>query len=664
VLKSFALRRSLLAAAAAVALVLLFVQRGRVASDVTAELPPSAPEGKQTDLAPQVHDARQEASTRAERSAAPEAAPSVEDVREIWRIRVRSHDATGAVFEAREGSVTFDLVGPDGARPLTGRVVDGLWTARAPYARGLLRSSKFWSARVAEKRFVHSGRQATGKRLFDGTEELVIEEARPSHLHVVDPRTGELARSARLVFSSISERRGSGEFRFELTFNGQPLRLDDLRIRELENQNVIDLTASIPGVGEESTRLLLDGGTIWHRPGGSTTYELRPSGFGSVRFVWRMPDGYRLCKPRVSIRPDRELSIRLHVATSRSRTIEMGEREKSRSDEPGESPVTEVAENVLIGDYVAEFWAARDYKGSHPSSIGSARFSVDQGNVTEVEFRPSPAEADPWRLLRIALVLPPGFEGQAVDGSLKLLSERFAIAALPRTEGRDAFLPVLVSAGRHDLRLRAPLEFATSFDVGDCPEHVERIVVPSPVEYSIRFRHAVSGEWVNVDELMWRPRLPTEDQVEFKTVGRSHFAADAPTVVKTCMPIEVLLPRSSRYTTPEFTAAQLAPGDDGVVLVQARPRVVVRFSCEDRIGPDEIPPPALRPLGGGRESNGAIREGFAHAERGVFVANLGGEGGFELQFQPMDGYATPTNRTGHARLDEETVIEVELVKTH
>jgi hypothetical protein len=43
---------------------------------------------------------------------------------------------------------------------------------------------------------------------------------------------------------------------------------------------------------------------------------------------------------------------------------------------------------------------------------------------------------------------------------------------------------------------------------------------------------------------------------------------------------------------------------------------------------------------------------------------LGGEGGFELEFQPMDGYATPTNRTGHARLDEETVIEVELVKTH
>jgi hypothetical protein len=581
-----------------------------------------------------------------------------------WTVAVRAEDEGGEPLEFERGSVSFLFVGPGSmTHVLRCDVERGLWTSVLPIDGKQLIWFQFSSARLDGRRFVPSGRHDPFDPHFDGSDVLVLRPAPQTLVSVIDPRTGKVAAEAELLVSTRDDAELGYRFSFTVPFRGEPVRLDELHARDLEEVREVEVRASIVGVGEVARTLEL---------GSGQHYELRPLNTGSARITWFPPEGFSARKPELIVRPVR-LEIPLPSGSwEATRVQRLGAsffegRDRNWVEGFDDVPCTKLVERLPDGEYLAEV-TAELHVSSGRRMIGSTRFSVASGALAEVEVRSEPRAEDDWRILSVELELPPGFEGRDVAASLVPVDfgARSYFNFMPVKFPRTHFAKALVLRGRHEFRLSEPLPFATSFEVSDVPEHVARIVVPPQVEHHIRVRVGdLRLGLVRLPRgLRWRTRTGTPlDEHEYRAsiapgASGEFFHVRGPAT------IEVALDESGPLVLAAGEWAALEGGGEHELHVRSRPLVEVQVNVPD--GADELRVHAeawVRRLEGGPWARVRGFWSTFDADSGRrFHGWLPFEGAFELELRCEEEFLVPPRQTGTLALDSLAKFDFELVR--
>jgi hypothetical protein len=414
------------------------------------------------------------------------------EARVVWEVTVRAEEATGDAFAVDEGSLTFAVAERGGFdHRVTGRIEAGRWSAELPCEAAEVVAIEVWSARIGERRFVEVKERGDFEPRFDGTDVLVLRPAPATLVRVIDPRTGELASAAELLISTpiAAGRLYRISFGFQMT--GEPVRIDEVGVRELDESRHALVHAVIDGVGEVEELVELGSGRV---------YELRPERSGSVSVLWHRPADFWPRDSVLVVRPTKLASAPEAGSDDGARRIKLGARYSTSGSwrhrvAPPDGPWREDVGFLADGEYLAEI-VARPIDSTELVTLGSKSFVVAGTDALEVGIETVPREADPWRLLRIELELPHGVEARELAAGLRPVDGGgdAYFKFMPVAADGKRFATALVLRGRHEFALSQPLPFATTIDVTRCPEHVERVVLSTMLEYRIRFRHAASGQ--------------------------------------------------------------------------------------------------------------------------------------------------------------------------
>lgn len=582
----------------------------------------------------------------------------------IWTVAVRAEDERGEPLEFESGSVSFLFVGPGSlTHVLRCDVERGLWTSALPIGAQELVWFQFSSARLDGRRFVPSDRYDPFDPHFDGSDVLVLEPAPRTLVSVIDPRTSKLAREAELLISTKDDAQLGYRFTFTAPFRGEPIRIDELRARDLEEVREVEVRASIVGVGEVTATLAL---------GSGQHYELRPLNTGSARITWFPPEGFSARKPELVVRPER---LKIGVPSGHweaTRIQRLGAswfegRDRDPTQELDDQPCTELVEGLPDGEYLAEI-TAELHVSSGRRTIGSTRFSVESGTLAEVEIHTEPRAEDDWRLLAVELELPPELDGRDVAASVVPVGfgARSFFNYIPVAAGRKRFVTALVLRGRHEFALAQPLPFATTIDVERTPVHVERVVVPAPLEYRIRFRHDASGEDIALHggNIWWRARGSTAVGAKEWPAIEDPKLAGGPTRILAPEAIELRLHPSGAWALAEGEWVPLADGGDQSVSVRLKPAIMVRVSTRDDLhNLSALVHPWVRQVQQGTwmELSGYWSSWDADPLQ-EFEGWLPFEGEFELDLRCDEDVLPLQRRRGTLQFDQRATFEFELVR--
>jgi hypothetical protein len=500
---------------------------------------------------------------------------------EIWTLEVHAEEATGAALAVDEGSVTFKLAERGGfEHRVPGRVEAGRWSAELPCEGAEVVSVELWAARVGGRRFVEAAVRGGFEPRFDGTDVLVLRPAPETLVRVIDPRTGELASAAELLISTPMA--AGGFYRISLGFQmtGEPVRIDELGVRELDESRHALVHAVIDGVGEVEELVELGSGRV---------YELRPERSGSVRVLWHRPADFWPRDAVLVVRPTKLASAPEAGSDGGTRRIKLGARYSTSGSSrqrvaPPDGPWREDVGFLADGEYLAEI-VATPIDSTGLVTLGSKRFVVAGTDALEVVIETAPRESDPWRLLRIELELPAGVEARELAAGLRPVDGggQAYFTFMPVVADRMRFATALVLRGRHEFALSQPLPFASTIDVTRCPEHVERVALSTLLEYRVRFRHAASGRDIELHggNVAWRMRGSTLfDSSEWPAVEDPQLAG-ASTRILAPGAIELRLHPSGAWVLAEGEWAPLTGGGDQLVSVRLKPSIVVRVSTRD-----------------------------------------------------------------------------------
>lgn len=503
------------------------------------------------------------------------------EAREVWDVSVRVEEATGAALAVDEGSVTFVLAERGGfEHRVTGRVEAGRWSAELPCEGAEVVSVELWAARVGGRRFVEAAVRGGFEPRFDGTDVLVLRPAPETLVRVIDPRTRELASAAELLISTPMA--AGGFYRISLGFQmtGEPVRIDELGVRELDESRHALVHAVIDGVGEVEELVELGSGRV---------YELRPERSGSVRVLWHRPADFWPRDAVLVVRPTKLASAPEAGSDGGTRQIKLGARYSASGswrhrEAPPDGPWREDVGFLADGEYLAEIVAA-PIDSTGLVTLGSKRFVVAGTDALEVVIETAPRESDPWRLLRIELELPAGVEARELAAGLRPVDGggQAYFKFMPVVADRMRFATALVLRGRHEFALSQPLPFVTTIDVTRCPEHVERVALSTLLEYRVRFRHAASGQDIELHggNVAWRMRGSTLfDTSEWPAVEDPQLAG-ASTRILAPEAIELRLHPSGAWTLADGEWVPLTGGGDQLVSVRLKPSIVVRVSTRD-----------------------------------------------------------------------------------
>ncbi|MCY3002690.1 MAG: hypothetical protein NTV21_12885 [Planctomycetota bacterium] len=581
-----------------------------------------------------------------------------------WTVSVRAEDESGEPLEFASGSVSFLFVEVGSlTHVLRCDIERGLWNSALPIDGSQLVWFQFSSARLDGRRFVPSSRHDGFAPRFDGADLLVLEPAPETLVSVIDPRTSKLAKEAELLVSTKDDAELGYRFSFTVPFRGEPIRIDELRARDLEEVREVEVRASIVGAGEVNRTVEL---------GSGKHYELRPLSTGSARVTWFPPQGFSARKAELVVHP-----VRLKIAVvsgswEATRIQRLGAsyfegRDRNPMQELDDQPWTELLEGLPDGEYLAEI-TAELHVSSGRRTIGSANFSVASGTPAEVEIRTEPRAEDDWRLLAVELELPPGFEDSDVAASLVPVGfgARSFFNYMPVAAGRKRFATALVLRGRHEFRLTSPVPFATTFDVSELPRHVERVIVPPQDEYRIRVRVGDLGLALARLPLglRWRTRTGTPlDRNEYRA---SVVPGASGEIFRILGPeaIEVAFDPSGPLLLAAGEWEVLKGGGEHELHVRSQPLLEVQVSAPESVGEPTVDAvPWVRRLEGGPWTRLAGFWGKNDAGSGRrFHGWLPFEGAFELELRCSEEFLVPPRQTGTLARDSLAKFEFELVR--